>query len=161
MSYPDAHRYRIGANYQQLPVNQPKCPVMHYQRDGAMALGNNGGNAPNYEPNSYEDTPKQNCAYAEPALDLGNVKVDRYDHRAGNDDYTQTGDLYRLMTPDQQERLIQNIVGSLSQARHEIQMRQLCHFFRADVNYGRRVAEGLGIAIDPSMMPTSAQPVRA
>ncbi|MFB2769028.1 catalase [Pelatocladus sp. BLCC-F211] len=161
MSYPDAHRYRIGANYQQLPVNQPKCPVMHYQRDGAMALGNNGGSTPNYEPNSYEDTPKQNCAYAEPALDLGNVKVDRYDHRAGNDDYTQAGDLYRLMTPDQQQRLIQNIVGSLSQARSEIQMRLLCHFFRADVNYGRRVAEGLGITIDPAMIPTSAQLIGA
>lgn len=78
-------------------------------------------------------------------MDLGNVKVDRYDHRAGNDDYTQAGDLYRLMTPDQQQRLLQNIVGSLSQARSDIQMRQLCHFFQADVNYGRRVAEGLGI----------------
>jgi len=161
ISYADAHRYRIGGNYQQLPVNQPKCPVMHYQRDGAMALGNNGGNTPNYEPNSYEDTPKQNSAYAEPALDLGTVKVDRFDHHAGNDDYTQAGDLYRLMTPDQQQRLIQNIVGSLSQARHDIQIRQLCHFFRADVSYGRRVAEGLGIAIDPSMIPTSGQAVGA
>lgn len=160
-SYPDAHRYRIGANYQQLPVNQPKCPVMHYQRDGAMALGDNGGNTPNYEPNSHEDTPKQNSAYGEPALELGHVKADRYDHRSGNDDYTQAGDLYRLMTPEQQERLIQNIVGSLSQAQHGIQMRQICHFFRADVNYGRRVAEGLGIAIDPSLIPTSAQPVKA
>lgn len=155
MSYPDAHRYRIGANYQQLPVNQPKCPVMHYQRDGAMALGN----SPNYEPNSDENAPKQNCAYAEPALDLGHVKADRYDHRQGNDDYSQAGDLYRLMTPDQQERLVQNIVGSLSGARREIQMRQLCHFFRADVQCGLRVAQGLGIKIDSAMMPTAQQPV--
>lgn len=159
MSYPDAQRYRLGANYQQLPVNQPKCPVMHYQRDGAMALGNNGGSGPNYDPNSYEDAPKQNCTYAEPPLDLGNVKVDRYDHREGNDDYTQAGDLYRLLKPDAQERLIANIVGSLSGARQEIQMRQLCHFFRADVNYGRRVAEGLGIAIDPAMMAKLTAPV--
>jgi catalase len=50
---------------------------MHYQRDGAMALGNNGGSGPNYEPNSREDAPKQNSAYADPAWDLGNVKVDR------------------------------------------------------------------------------------
>ncbi|MUG98073.1 hypothetical protein F7734_39515 [Scytonema sp. UIC 10036] len=56
---------------------------------------------------------------------------------------------------------MQNIVGSLSQARSDIQMRQLCHFFRADMNYGRRVAEGLGITIDPSMMLASAQPVNA
>ena len=159
MSYPDAQRYRLGANYQQLPVNQPKCPVMHYQRDGAMALGNNGGSGPNYDPNSYEDAPKQNCTYAEPPLDLGNIKVDRYDHREGNDDYTQAGDLYRLLKPDAQERLIANIVGSLSGTRQEIQMRQLCHFFRADVNYGRRVAEGLGIAIDPAMMAKLSAPV--
>ncbi|WP_268743996.1 catalase-related domain-containing protein [Chlorogloeopsis fritschii] len=79
--------------------------------------------------------------------------------KQSHDDYTQAGDLYRLMTPDQQERLIQNIVGSLSQARRDLQMRQLCHFFRADVNYGRRVAEGLGIAIDPSMLPKSAEAV--
>ncbi|OUL20126.1 hypothetical protein BV378_30460 [Nostoc sp. RF31YmG] len=65
------------------------------------------------------------------------------------------------MTPKQKERLIQNIVGSLSQARSDIQIRQLCYFFRADVNYGRPVAQGLGIVIDPSMIPTSAQPVRA
>ncbi len=156
MSYPDAQRYRIGANYQQLPVNQAKCPVMHYQRDGAMALGNNGGNAPNYEPNSCPNSPKQNPVYAEPALDLGTVKADRYNHRDGNDDYSQAGNLYRIMTPDQQEQLIQNIVGSLSQARSDIQMRQICHFFRADVNYGCRIAEALGIAIDPAMIPTSA-----
>jgi catalase len=39
MSYPDAQRYRVGTNYHQLPVNQPRCPVMHYQRDGAMSVG--------------------------------------------------------------------------------------------------------------------------
>jgi catalase len=64
-----------------------------------------------------------------------------------------------LMTPDQQERLVQNIVESLSGARQEIQMRQLCHFFRADVKYGMQIAQGLGIAIDPAMIPASAQPV--
>jgi catalase len=158
-SYPDAQRYRLGGNYQQLPVNQPKCPVMHYQRDGLMALGNNGGSAPNYEPNSAEGTPKQHPAYAEPPTHLGDTTVDRYDHRQGNDDYTQAGNLYRLMTPEQQERLVQNIIGSLKQAKQDIQMRQICHFFRADVSYGRRVAEGLGISIDPSLLGANTQPV--
>ncbi|MBC6434780.1 catalase, partial [Nostoc sp. HG1] len=158
-SYPDAQRYRLGGNYQQLPVNQPKCPVMHNQRDGLMALGNNGGSVPNYELNSAEGTPKENPAYAEPPSHLGDVTVDRYSHREGNDDYTQAGNLYRLLTPEQQERLAHNIVGSLSQARQDIQMRQLCHFFRADISYGRRVAEGLGISIDPSLLPVIAQAV--
>lgn len=105
-SYPDAHRYRLGANYQQLPVNKPQCPVMHYQRDDAMALGNNGGSCPNYEPNSYDNAPKQNPSYAEPPMPLGNVNSDRYEHRQGNDDYTQAGDLYRLMNSDQKQQLI-------------------------------------------------------
>lgn len=151
MSYPDAHRYRLGANYQQLPVNEPKCPVMHYQRDGAMALGNNGGNLPNYEPNSYDDAPKQNPAYVEPSLPLGNVEAGHYDHREGNDDYTQAGDLFRLLSTDERRRLIDNIVGSLSQATEEIQKRQLCHFFRADANFGGAIASGLGLEVE---MPT-------
>jgi catalase len=161
MSYADAQRYRLGTNYQQLPVNQPKCPVMHYQRDGAMALGNNGGSGPNYEPNSVEGTPQECPAYAEPALPLGNVAADRFSHREGNDDYSQAGALYRLMKPEQQARLVQNIVGSLSQAKPEVQMRQLCHFFRADADYGRKIAEALGISLDPSMFPAGATAVMA
>jgi catalase len=148
MSYPDAHRYRLGVNYQQLPVNEPKCPVMHYQRDGAMALGINGGSAPNYEPNSYDDAPKQNLAYAEPPLPLGDVAINHYDHREGNDDYTQAGDLFRLLPPDEQKRLVKNIVASLGQATEEIQKRQLCHFFRADTTYGGMIAAGLGIKVE-------------
>lgn len=151
MAYGDAHRYRLGGNYQQLPVNTPKCPVMHYQRDGWMALGTNGGSGPNYEPNSDDRAPKQDPAYAEPPLQLGNVNADRYDHRADNDDYTQAGDLYRLLKSDEQKRLAQNIVASLSQASKEIQMRQLCHFFRADASYGQRVAKGLGIDVSEFM----------
>lgn len=151
MAYGDAHRYRLGVNYQQLPVNAPQCPVMHYQRDGWMALGTNGGSGPNYEPNSDDRTPKQDPSYAEPPLQLGHVNADRYDHREGNDDYTQAGDLYRLLKPDEQKRLAQNIVTSLSQATKEIQMRQLCHFFRADASYGQRVAKGLGIDVSEFM----------
>ncbi|HLP92289.1 MAG TPA: catalase-related domain-containing protein [Nostocaceae cyanobacterium] len=49
--------------------------------------------------------------------------------------------------------MIQNIVGSLGQARRDLQMRQLCHFFRADVNYGKRIANTLGIENDPAMLP--------
>ncbi len=156
MSYADTHRYRVGNNYHQLPVNRPRCPVMNYQRDGQMALNEHGG-APNYYPNSYEDAPKDNPAYKEPPLPLGDVAVDRYDSREGHDDYTQAGDLYRLMTPEQQDRLHKAIAGALGQARQDIQMRQLCHFFRADPAYGQGVAEALGVdlkemGIDPAQL---------
>ena len=152
MTYADAHRYRVGTNYQQLPVNAPKCPFANYQRDGAMAYGDNGGASLNYEPNSDESLPKQDPSVAEPPLDLGDVAVDRFDHRNGNDEYSQTGDLYRLMSEDAKQRLVDNIVGSLGAVPEDIQMRQLCHFFRADADYGMRVAKGLGIRIEPSML---------
>jgi catalase len=53
ISYPDAHRYRLGANFERLPVNRPKCPVHTYNRDGFMRADENGGDSPNYEPNSF------------------------------------------------------------------------------------------------------------
>ena len=151
MSYADAHRYRIGTNYQQLPVNRPKCPVMNYQRDGSMSTGQ-GGASPNYYPNSYDDAPKADPSYAEPPLPLGDVAVDRYDSRKDHDDYTQPGNLYRLFSDEQKERLTTAISGALGDATPEIQMRQLCHFFRADPDYGRRVAQKLGVEIPAEML---------
>jgi len=71
--------------------------------------------------------------------------VDRYNSREGHDDYTQAGNLYRLLPSDEQHRLHQAIAGALGQARPDIQMRQLCHFFRADIEYGRGVALALGL----------------
>src|SRR5256884_7364610 len=53
ISYPDAHRYRLGANYDSLPVNKPQCPYHTYNKDGAMRFDGNGGTAVNYEPNSF------------------------------------------------------------------------------------------------------------
>lgn len=146
MSYADAHRYRVGNNYQQLPVNRPRCPVMHYQRDGVMSMGQ-GGSTTHYFPNSDDTAPKDHPEYREPALPLGDVAVDRYDSREDHDDFTQAGNLYRLMPPDEQERLHKAIAGALGQARPDIQMRQLCHFFRADTDYGRGVAQALGLDI--------------
>ena len=64
MSSPDAHRYRVGVNYESLPINQPKCPVHTYHRDGAMRFDENGGGTPNYEPNSFGG-PKQDPRYIE------------------------------------------------------------------------------------------------
>ena len=144
MSYADAHRYRVGNNYQQWPVNKPRCLVMHYQRDGAMSQGE-GGSAPNYYPNSYDDTPTEHAAYAEPPLQLGEVAADRYDSCQGHDDYTQAGNLYRLLSAPEKERLHQAIAGSLGQTREELQLRQLEHFFTADTQYGQGVARALGL----------------
>jgi len=144
MSYVDAHRYRLGTNYQQIPVNKPRCPVMHYQRDGCMSSGYGGG-SPNYFPNSREGTPQPAPEYRDPAWELGTAIVDRYDSSQDHDDYTQAGNLYRLFDEGQKERLAVAIAGSLRSARREVQLRQLRHFYRADPDYGQRVAGRLGI----------------
>jgi len=93
-AYHDAHLYRVGTNYQQLPVNRSRSPVHDYQRDGSMRFDGNAGSAPNYEPNRFADAPKETPQYREPPLAISG-NADRFDHRAGNDDYTQAGDLFR------------------------------------------------------------------
>ena len=143
-AYADAHRYRIGVNSHQLPVNAPKCPYANYHRDGALYQGAEGGRV-NYEPNSFSG-PRECPAFAEPPLRISG-DADRYGHRDGNDDYTQAGDLFRLMDEAARQRLFGNIARSMAGVPREIVMRQLCHFFRADPAYGAGVAQALGIAL--------------
>lgn len=144
-AYADAHRYRIGTNHQHLPVNAPRSPVHSYQRDGAMTMGSYGS-APNYEPNSYADAPKQSPRHAEPALAL-NGAADRYDHREDNDYYSHAGALFRLMNAEQQALLINNIAGTLQGVSEDVVQRQLQHFFKADPAYGEGIASALGIKL--------------
>ncbi len=146
ISYPDAHRYRIGTNYEELPVNKPQCPVHTYQRDGAMRFDGNFGSAPNYEPNSFNG-PVEDPAYRERPRTISG-SVDRHNHRLDEDYYTQPGDLFRLMTPDARERLIGNIVASMKTVPQRIQELQIRHFYKADPKYGQGVAEGLGLKIE-------------
>jgi catalase len=156
VSYPDAHRYRVGTNYESLPVNRPKATTAHtYHRDGTMRFDANGGSSPNYEPNSFGG-PKENPAYRDQPIHLTGAPADRYNHREGNDDYTQAGDLFRLMGHDAQQRLIENIVGSLGNGVPErIQRLQISHFYKADPAYGLGVAEGLKLEV-PEALATQA-----
>ncbi|MFB3302037.1 catalase [Pseudomonas sp. AMR01] len=145
-AYADAHRYRIGTNHQQLPVNAPRSPVNTNQRDGSMTFGPNGGATPNYEPNSYADTPKQAPQYAEPALALSGAAT-RYDHREDTDYYSHAGELYRLMDPVQKALLINNIAGAMAGVSSDVVQRQLQHFFKADAAYGQGIATALGVTL--------------
>jgi catalase len=145
-SYADAHRYRLGTHYEHLPVNAPKCPVHHYHKDGAMRFfQNDTGNAnAYYEPNSF-DGPVEDQRFAEPPLALEGA-ADRYNHREGNDDYTQPGNLFRLMTAEQQGRLMDNIATAMQGVPVEIVKRQVGHFYKADPKYGLGVAERMGLS---------------
>lgn len=135
-SYADAHRYRLGVNYESLPVNAPRCPVHTYHRDGLMRFDGNPA-AVNYEPNS-QGGPVEDPAFKEPPLKVSG-DADRYDHREGNDDYTQAGNLYRLLPPDEKDRLHKALANAMRGVRQDIVERQLGHFAKADPAY----AEGL------------------
>lgn len=156
LSYPDAQRYRLGTNYEQIPVN--RCPfiVNNYQRDGQMRVDGNGGSNPNYFPNSF-DTIVADESYKEPAWELESLTADWYDRNGPgeNDHYTQPGNLFKLMDAQAKESTINNIVGAMSgiagPKRDDIINRQLCHWFRADINLGLGVAKGLNVQIDPAM----------
>ncbi|MBE9567520.1 MAG: catalase [Proteobacteria bacterium] len=143
LAYPDAHRYRIGANHAALDVNRPRCPVHTYQRDGQGRFDGNGGATPVYQPNSFGGA-EDDASYSEPPLRIDG-DADRYDHRVDGDDYTQAGDLFRLMDAAARQRLVDNIVGAMQGVPREIQQRQIAHFTMADTAYGSAVAKGLGI----------------
>jgi len=146
ISYPDAHRYRLGANYDSLPVNKPQCPFHTYNRDGAMRFDGNSGAAVNYEPNSFNG-PAQDPAFRERPRTISG-SMDRHNHRLDGDYYTQPGNLFRLMKPDARERLIGNIVASMKSVPQHIQELQIQHFHKADPAYGAGVAKGLGLEIE-------------
>jgi len=143
-AYADAHRYRLGVNFERLPVNRPHVEVNNYQRDGHMRFDDNGGASPNYEPNSFGG-PLADPAYKEPPLKISG-DADRYEQKRGvDDDYIQPGNLFRIMPPDEQKRLIANICGSLGKTPKPIQEKMVAHFRRADKNYGDGIAAGLGL----------------
>lgn len=144
-SYADAHRYRLGVNYESLPVNQPRCPVHSYHRDGSMRFDSNEGAAVNYEPNSFGG-PVADAQVLEPPLKISG-DADRYDPLEGQgvDDFAQAGDLFRLMTAEQQKRLMDALAGAMTGVPREIALRQIGHFAKADPAYGEGVAKRLGL----------------
>ena len=144
-SYHDTHIHRLGPNYHLIPVNAPKyAPENSYQRDGFMRVDANGSNGPNYWPNSLGG-PAPDPTTGEPLFEVSG-KAGRHPYTHPNDDFVQAGNLYRnVMTDQDRENLVGNIVDHLSGAQKRIQLRQTAIFYKADPDYGRRVAEGLGL----------------
>ena len=140
-AYHDAQLYRVGTNHQHLPVNAPRCPFHNQQRDGAMALSN-GGAEQNYATVEAAGTNPQGLGHGEPAMPV-NGPAARYDGRGVEDDFTQAGNLFRLLPVDEKQALFDNLAGPLSQVPDEIVLRQLGHFDKADPAYGAGVRAAL------------------
>jgi len=151
-AYADAQRYRIGANYNQLPVNCPHgTKANHHQRAGAMAGtqcpyhgSQTGGDASaNYGPNSRTEGLSDASQFIEPPLRLDG-EADRYS-RYNQDDFTQAGNLYRILPEEEKVRLISNICGTLSQTTLNVQQTMVEHFTKADADYGQRIKQALAL----------------
>ena len=99
-AYHDAQLYRVGTNHQHLPVNRPRCPVHHQQRDGSMAgsAGDPNGSsaAQNYAPVDARGSAPQGFGHGDAGWPLDGAAA-RYDERGESDDFTQAGNLFRLL----------------------------------------------------------------
>ena len=150
-SYGDAQRYRLGVNHHLIPVNQARCPVHGFSRDGLMRVDGNYGSTLHYEPNSYGEWQEQ-PEYKEPPLDLYGA-ADRWDARKDDDDYyTQPGLLFRLIGPEKQKLLCENTARNMAPVTEDIKLRHIGNCYKADPAYGEGVARALGIPMSKVQM---------
>ena len=141
-SYADAHRHRLGAHYEALPVNQPKSPVNHYHKDGLLRFfASNHNTDAYYEPNSF-DGPVQDERYLEPPMHVEG-EARRWNHRENNDDYGQVKALYDLFDDGQKDRLYRNLAAAMHGIPQFIIDRQMPHFEAVDPSYAEGVRRAL------------------
>lgn len=137
-SYPDTHRHRLGANYQQIPVNQALNAVNNYQKDGPMTMVNGGG-APNYFPNSFQGPNVTSKAEWHKDSLVSTGQVQRYD-TGDEDNFSQCRYFFRhVLSADERERLTDNIAGHMSKAQPFIRARAIRNFASVDPEYGRMI----------------------
>lgn len=143
-SYPDTQRYRLGANYLQIPVNCPFAPVRNNQRDGFMQTKQQPSTI-NYEPNSYETEQQVAAAphYQESAPVMhghaGRQVIEK------TNDFQQAGERYRSFSEQEKTNLIKNLAADLAEVNERTKLLAICNFYRADVEYGQRLAEALQV----------------
>ena len=148
-SYSDTQRYRVGPNYLQLPVNQPKGVegVHTNQRGGQMSYGVDlaAGQNPhvNFEPsihNGLHEAPRQPNNAPEIRGRLTHAVIER------RNDYVQARARYNTMMGWERDDLVKNMGDLLGQCERDVQERMLWHFFLVHDDYGTRVGEALGIS---------------
>jgi catalase len=134
-SYADTQLYRLGANHQQLPINQPKVAVFNYNQGGVGNVGNTKSDI-NYQPNYQEVTEDAKARRSTTAL-TGNVQQQAIDKQLN---FAQAGDVYRAFTEQERSNLIRNLSGDLGAVTNkQTQHKMLSHFYKADAEYGTRL----------------------
>ncbi|CAH0474311.1 unnamed protein product [Peronospora belbahrii] len=161
-SYSDTQYHRLGANYNQIPVNRPLKVPQTYQRDGFMVVDGNMHDAPNYFPNSKngppEDATLQYHAYR------GDYSTANKYSTHDDDNYSQVGEFYRkTLNAAAREHLTDNIAASLVNASEPVQARAIANFTKCDPDYGRRVQEKVDALasqkqrVEPVSLPSPAK----
>ena len=143
-SYSDAHRARLGANYRQIPVNEPKSPVHSYSKDGAMRVRN--ATDPVYAPNSYGGPQADPARAAEVRwMADGEMVRSAYALRKDDDDWGQPGTLVRNVLDDAaRERLAGNVVGHVSKGVKEPVLSRVFEYWKnIDPDLGKTIEEGV------------------
>jgi catalase len=132
-AYADAHRARLGVNYQQIPVNRPKAPVHSYSKDGAMRVDNVVD--PVYYPNSFDEAPAADeAAYAEQAVWAADGEMVRaaYSLHPEDDDFTQANTLINhVMDEAARARLVDTVSGNLERLRRQEVLQRAFDYWRA------------------------------
>ncbi len=161
-SYHDTHLYRVGTNYEQLPINAPKAEVHSYNKDGGMTY-HHAGDQPVYAPNSYGGPVADPDRASQVNWDVAAGELGRfsYDKHAADDDFAQAGSLVRQVLSDtDRDHLVTNIVGHASdQVSDEVQRRVVVYWSLVDADVGSRVGAGLGV--DPTKLNEAREIVAA
>ncbi|MDK8243005.1 catalase [Corynebacterium sp. UMB10321] len=158
-AYADQQRYRIGANYKDLPVNRPINEVNTYAERGSMAYFFNEENEPNYSPNSYEkgagylddgetsasgqDLGLAENLYINPDPEGTDLVRAAYVKHAEDDDFGQAGTLYRDVFDDAaKERFVHNITNKMMAITNkEIEERVYEYWGKVDADLETKVRE--------------------
>lgn len=147
-SYEDTQRHRLGPNHHQIPINRPKnTEVNTYQRDSYMAVDGNGGSGPNYYPNSFGGAEPDETV-TPPTIEV-DAEINRHERPIEDVDFFQTGELWRRVLSDEdKDHLVYNLQVHLGNAQERIQYRQCSLFYKAEPEYGTRVAKAIGLDVD-------------
>ncbi|PPB48997.1 catalase [Arthrobacter pityocampae] len=153
-SYADAHRYRVGTNHAQLPVNMPKNEVRNYSKDGAARYHFNAATTPVYAPNSVGGPaadPAQYGAHGGWEND-GDLVYAAHSLHAEDDDFGQAGTLYREVFDDaQRARFLETITGAVGGVQSdEIRARAVQYWANVDADLGAKLAANLGSGQTPA-----------
>ena len=142
--YSDTQRYRLGINYQMLPINRPKVEVNNHNQEGSMNYDSSRGSV-NYQPNNFGskgtfDDPQ----YKHSQLTLSGTTQQEMIKKTLN--FRQAGETYRDFTEDEKINLIKNLAGDLNAVKNpKVKLQMTAHFYCADSDFGTRLSKAINV----------------